>query len=346
VNKKLDRAIGLNLGLSYAMLYQHAEQAQGSRNASGGNFRFFGRWNVLDRGGKHPGFLGFRAETQHPFTTIPPSGLGDKLGSLWGTAFGFDQQNFSLVQLWWEQHIFRDRLGLRVGKIDQSDIFATYRFDNFNTDFLNSAFSDNPGIAFPDEGLGFIFSIMPRDWFYLTFGLGDANARNTTAGFTTLLNQGEFFYALELGYTPKYQRPGERAYKVTFWQAEAREKAKEPSGRGVALTFEQEIGHGLVPFFRYAFADGKATDVRHFLSAGIGLERPFKRTGDLVGLAFAWGQPQDRKLRDQYGLEAFYRVQVFPYIQLTPDLQVIFNPSKNRQDSTIVVLGLRTRVLF
>jgi len=67
---------------------------------------------------------------------------------------------------------------------------------------------------------------------------------------------------------------------------------------------------------------------------------------DLIGVAFAWGQPQDRTLRDQYVLEAFYRVQVFPYIQLTPDLQVIFNPSKNRNDSTIVILGLRTRVLF
>jgi hypothetical protein len=66
VNKKLDRAIGLNLGLSYAMLYQHAEQAQGSRNASGGNFRFFGAGTSWIEAANIQGFWDFFLKPSMP----------------------------------------------------------------------------------------------------------------------------------------------------------------------------------------------------------------------------------------------------------------------------------------
>ena len=112
------------------------------------------------------------------------------------------------------------------------------------------------------------------------------------------------------------------------------------------MTLEQELGCGLVPFCRYSFADGEATDLRQLAFGGLGLEKPFRRKDDLIGLGFAWGQPRKRSLPDQYVLEAFYCVQVFPYVQVTPDLQVIFNPSQNPDKSTIMVLGLRTRALF
>ena len=44
--------------------------------------------------------------------------------------------------------------------------------------------------------------------------------------------------------------------------------------------------------------------------------------------------------------EAFYRVQLTPATQLTPDLQIIFNPVDNPEENAIAVGGIRLRTLF
>ncbi len=58
------------------------------------------------------------------------------------------------------------------------------------------------------------------------------------------------------------------------------------------------------------------------------------------------GEPQNRSLRDQYVLEAFHRIQVFPNIQLTPGYQVIINPSLNPGQDVVGVFEIRFRLLF
>ena len=44
--------------------------------------------------------------------------------------------------------------------------------------------------------------------------------------------------------------------------------------------------------------------------------------------------------------ESFYRVAVTPFTHLTPDLQVIFNPSKNPAEDMIAVGSIRLRTIF
>jgi porin len=255
--------------------------------------------------------LGFLTETQHRFTEIPPDDLGQRLGSLWPTSESFGEQQYALVELWWEQHIFRDGLTMRVGKIEPKDFFDVFRYESFTQDFLNFAFTENPAIAFPDEGLGCAVGLKPWKWIYLNVGLSDANSKNTTSGFSTFFSRGEFFYGVELGVTPRWRRLGKGAYKITFWQVDATSKADEPSGRGLSLTLEQEIGHGLVPFCRYSYADGEATDLRQLVFWGLGLEKPFQRRDDLAALGLAWGQPQDQSLPDQIILKLFTASRFF-----------------------------------
>jgi porin len=55
-------------------------------------------------------------------------------------------------------------------------------------------------------------------------------------------------------------------------------------------------------------------------------------------------------LRDESGLEAFYDIAITPWLQLTPDIQVI-RPAQqetlSREDvHTATVLGLRLRMVF
>jgi len=66
---------------------------------------------------------------------------------------------------------------------------------------------------------------------------------------------------------------------------------------------------------------------------------------DLAGLSLAWGQPSVSGIRDQYVVEAFYRLQLTPELQLTPDIEFIVNPSFNPTEDLIVVFGLRARLV-
>jgi porin len=87
-------------------------------------------------------------------------------------------------------------------------------------------------------------------------------------------------------------------------------------------------------------------DVRQNFSFGVGLEEPFGQNADLIGIGFSWGQPANRALRDQYTLEAFYRVLITPHTHLTPDVQVIVDPSEEPDRDVVTVFGLRLRTLY
>ena len=347
LTRELRDTIGLDLGLNYTGLYQKSDEALPGKQseASGGDLDFFGRWNLFNQGGSWPGALVFATEARHRYSNIPPSQLGEEIGSLWGTVVNFDTQDFALKQLYWEQGSYEDRLIYRGGKIDPSDIYDGGRFVSSNYAFLSPAFSDTMTMPLPAPGLGLAAAVYPSANTYIMGGVHDANGDANSFG---QLDRGEFFTAIELGATPNYGRPGAGLYHVTLWHSDKREKAKAPSGRGIAFTLEQELGPdgNIVPFVRYSYADGGATAIRQTFAVGLGLEEPFGYSSDLIGIGFSWGEPTDTTLNDQYVLEAFYRFYVTPLTHITPDLQVILDPAKNPTEDMLVVGSVRLRTLF
>ena len=345
--RQLEQTLGLELGLNYTVLYQDADASLPGRpsEAAVGDIDLFGRWNLVNRDGPWPGALVFFTENRHRFTDIPPSALGAAIGSLWGTTNGFSRQDFALTQLYWEQGSREDQLVYRLGKMDPESIYDRARYVSANEAFLNQAFSTTLAMPVPTTGLGAALAISPFTNTYVVGGVHDANGDKTSFGD---IDKGELFAAIEFGVAPGHGKPGAGLYHVTLWHSDAREVADTPSGHGIALTLQQEFGPDgkIVPFFRYSYGDGGATPVRQAIATGLGFEEPFGQNNDLIGLGFSWGQPADTSLRDQYVLEAFYRFQVTPHTNLTPDLQVIFDPSENPAEETIVVGGMRLRTLF
>ena len=63
----------------------------------------------------------------------------------------------------------------------------------------------------------------------------------------------------------------------------------------------------------------------------------------IAGVGAGWARPTDGDLRDETILEAFYRLQLLPNVRITPDVQVIFDPSNAPEDDVLGVFGLRFR---
>lgn len=344
---RLIQTIGLDLSLNYTTLYQSADTSLPGRQsqAAVGDIDFFGRWDLVNRGGPWPGALVFFTEYRQRYTKIPPSDLGEAIGSLWGTTDAFSMQDYALTQLYWEQGSREDGLVYRLGKMDPTSIYDRSRYVSANEAFLGKAFSTTLAMPVPSTGLGGAMAISPMPNTYIVGGVHDANGSKTSFG---EIEKGELFTAIEFGVAPRHGKPGAGLYHVTFWHSDERVEESVPSGRGIALTLQQELGSdgNIVPFFRYSYGEGGATPVRQAIALGLGLEEPFGQNNDLIGLGFSWGQPTDRTLQDQYVLEAFYRLQVTPHTNLSPDLQVIFDPSENPSEDKIIVGSARLRTLF
>lgn len=59
-----------------------------------------------------------------------------------------------------------------------------------------------------------------------------------------------------------------------------------------------------------------------------------------------WVNPTDSALDDEYVAEVFYRIQLTRNAQLTPDLQLIANPSNAPDDDLLGIFGVRLRTAF
>lgn len=344
-NDMLNEAVGLDLGIAYTALYQYATSDGVPHEGASGDFDFFGSWHLVGQEGKNAGHLTFATEGRHAFTTYTPSEIGPGIGSLWGTADGFNTQEFSLTQLWWSQQLLRDRFRLRIGKLDQGTFIDNNRFKSASFYFLNRAFSSNPTLPFPASGLGIGGRYVVADSVQISFGYSNANAVKTEIDFDTM-DEHEYFGTAEFRYSPKILNRGKGNYRLTAWHVDERKKAGIPSGYGLSLSLDQEIGNGLIPFFRYGIANGGVTATRQMLSGGIGIESPFGIKEDLVGIGIAWGNPKVSFWRDQYVAEIFYRNQFTPNIRLTPGYQIIIHPSNAPDDDAVSVFELRLRLTF
>lgn len=346
-NKRLEDAMGLKIGAAYTTAYQRASDGD-EKDAASGDADLFARWRVF--GGPKDGtrsMLGVNSEYRHDFGEQVPRDLSGQFGSLWRTTNGYGVQDPEITQAWWEQHLAEDKLVITVGKLDADNFYNEYRYQSDSKAFMSKAFSSNPARMHPGNGLGFnVLTRVANDW-YVSVGAQDANGNKAKSGFHTI-DEGDWFSAVEGGWTPTFENLGKGAYRLELWHTDAASIEGFPSDRGIAISCEQEVGKSYVPFFRAAWSDGDATGVTDFVAAGIGLEGVVRGKQDLTGIAVAWGRPSDSAFGDQVSGEVFHRFQLTPDIQLTLGYQYYVDPSfaPSSNDDPVGVFEIRVRIEF
>ena len=340
---RVNEHIGLQFNIDESILYQVATDSLGENDAASGLVRFYGQWELLGRGSDNPGLLVFKGENRHRMGAITPFDLGFEAGSILPTGTFFSEFDFGVTNLYWKQYFFDRQLAVAIGTIDVTDFVDVYAMLNPLTHFINLAFSTNPTIAVPNQGLGAAAGAMLTDRLYVQGGFGDANGQPTTAGFNTFFNDGEYFSYLEFGATSSQDRIYLDNIHATLWHTDARQTAGTPEGWGLAFTAQKFICAKWLPFFRFGYADGDAALMQTTFSTGLGLQRENR---DVFGIGVSWGSPADGNLRDQFTSEAFYRFQLTQFLAVTPDAQLIVDPALNPTVDVLAFFGLRLRAAF
>lgn len=249
----------------------------------------------------------------------------------------------------WEQWFLDDGLRVGAGKLTSRTFLNLNRYAvGDRDDFLTPQLVNNTVLPFTARnGMG-LFTQYHMEDAYLTGMVREADGTSEDISFDTI-DSGKWEYALELGLTPQnLLGQGEGIYRFTGYYTNSigQGAAQQPSGWGLAMSFDQDFGEDYGGFFRYTYANEDWRAFRQRIGAGIQVKHPLGYRYDRIGLAGWWAEPTDSSLSGETGLEAFWKFQLAPNIELTPDVQLIFNPQGNTSRSQVLLGGLRLRILM
>jgi porin len=342
---------GLAFGGDYHALYQQASDSPGEDTAAGGILRLFGTWTVLGKNSGDKASLVFKIENRHRLgTSITPPQLGSEIGYVGLTGIVFSDAGTLLSNFYWQQSFSSNSVAFVAGIVDATDYLNLYGLVNPWTDFSNLAFSTDPTIPVPNQGLGTAIRAMLTDSYYVLGGFADANGdpTDTSDSVDSFFSDNEYFKHIEIGWISSYDNRYTDNVHLMLWQVDEREVAQVVDGWGVAFSFSQLYGQWL-PFARAAYSDGGGGSfLERSVSVGLGYFPNVRE--DVLGVGINWGRPSEETfgsgLDDQYTAEIYYRIQLFQHATLTPDLQYLRNPALNSSEDSIWVVGLRGKLVF
>jgi porin len=251
-----------------------------------------------------------------------------------------------LGHLAWHQKLCGGRIEFSVGQLllaatlDQNDYAGWDR-----TSFAAEPLAKNPVRNFPLAGLGIDAAINVTDQFQLTFVLIDADGYPFHPDLKSFGRR--FAYIPGIIYKPTIEGLGKGRYEFNFSHTERTERFNPGQSSSVWLfSANQELSPRLAAFSRFGTGDGRRTTIQQSLVAGLVFTQAFGFNNDWLGLGFIWNDPSDGNRSDDFGMETFWRLQLTENIQLTPDLQLYFDPSNSSNGNTEAAFGLRLAMEF
>jgi len=357
--------IGLKFGFSYQLLYQSASDVLPDATydtAAGHWWGFMTKWTPFNRGKDYEGTLVFsmfdRAAVGN--NQVPSNfGIVDVGGIT--TNVEFTTWSFAIENLYWEQwlHPGKHKVMLRIGNQVVTTLLNPFRFKDSRVSFTTGPFAFHPTIPYPTFGFGAAFKWWPDEEseFYIAGSLNDMNGDPNLQGFDwSTVSRGEFFYGAEVGYYWRRDKDDFDHVHLLLFYADER-STRSPD------TLPNEAGGGLriygsrqwdrwIGFAGYTYNTAQGggvtgTFAKHTVTAGVAYRNPLSVKGEAaVGLLYMdpieeiFGDP----VRDQYGVEAYWRILLTPHIWITPGLHLVIDPALNFENDFIAIPHLKFRV--
>lgn len=342
----LYRDTGLRLGFAATALGLWANGAD-DPNGAAYDVDFMSSWTLVGRGTPDTGVLVVTGEYRGDIGSDPASAVGPQLGTLINTTNAFNDRGWVVRDAYWLQRFNDGKVRVIIGRADTSDFVGQQPMQNVNSLFVNRHVSGNASVPSPGHGATIGVSYRPTDLFYVTGGI--ANGYNvTTESELDTIGDGDFFYSAEMGWTPQVEGRGRGRYSVMVWHIDERRENgfDSPSDDGVTLVAGQQLSVRFQVWGRYAHADGGTTNVRNLAQAGLGYSGLFGSPSNMTGLTVSYAEPRLGTSRDEKMIEAFQRLQVARFTQLSAGLQLVIDPGNNPAENQAELFYIRLRHAF
>ena len=357
--------IGLKFGFSYQMLMQSASETLPESQydtAVGDWWGFLTKWTMLNRGSENEGTLVFSMFERGAVgnNAVPANfGLVD-VGSL-TTNVEFTTWDFAIENLYWEQN-FASEKGkslFRVGNQVVTTLLNPFRFKDSRVSFTTGPWAFHTTVPYPTFGFGAAFKWWPdkKAGFYVAGSLNDMNGDPNLQGFDwSTVDRGEFFYGIEIGSNRKRTKDDYDHWHLLVFYADERstrspDTLPNKAGGGFRLAGERQWDRW-VGFASYTFNTAQGGGVagtlsEHTLTAGTAYLNPFGVRGE-AAVSLLYMNPIEEifegPVRNQYGIEAYWRISLSNNIWITPGIHFVINPSLNQEDDFILIPSFKFRV--
>ena len=357
--------IGLRFGFSYQMLGQIASDVLPNADydtALGDWWGFLTKWTLIDKGGDHEGTFVFSMFDRGAVgnNAVPANfGLLD-VGSL-TTNVEYTTWSFAIENLYWEQwlHPGNDKLMFRVGNQVVTTLLNPFRFKDSRVSFTTGPWAFHPSVPYPTFGFGAAFKWFPDEdsGLYIAGSLNDMNGDPNLQGFDwSTVGRGEFFYGLEVGFNRSRSKDDfDHVHLLVFYADERSTRSPETlpnkAGGGFRILGEKQWDRW-VGFASYTFNTAEGGGVtgtlsEHVVTAGTAYLNPLNVRGKVAASVLYMNPIEeifDGPVRDQYGIETYWKILLTTNIWVTPGLHLIFNPALNQEDDFIAIGQLKFRV--
>ncbi|MEM1451806.1 MAG: hypothetical protein AAF726_16050 [Planctomycetota bacterium] len=329
-----------------------------NRAASGIGLVLEGKWEAINRGEDYQGSLTAAVDWRQAFggTSVPAFFLQDT-GSIWTTDLTVIEWDPWLSTFYWEQWFTKNRFVARVGTQAAVQIFDFFRFKDGRSSFSNSEFwFPIASTPLPGPGLGASFELWPKKDSPL-YVVGTVNDLNFEVGksfaWDEAFRRGEFFYGLEVGYNwGTFPTNFDHLHAQIFYADEASTlPAGLPSKSGAGFKIRgSKQWDRVVGFASYTNNNAQGgpfgiTLLENAATAGVAYLRPLDIRGE-ISIGANWGQPFSsfagaapvfQGLKDQYGIETYWKLLLTPDVWITPGIQLVFDPALNPDVSTLAI---------
>jgi len=357
--------IGLKFGFSYQMLAQSASDTLPESTydtALGDWWGFMTLWTLLNRGSENEGALAFSMFERGGVgnNAVPANfGLVD-VGSL-TTNVEFTTWDFAIENLYWQQNIATEKSKsfFRVGNQVVTVLLNPFRFKDTRSSFTTGPWGFHPTIPAPTFGFGAAFKWWPdkKSGFYVAGSLNDMNGDPNLQGFDwSTVSRGEFFYGLEIGSNHKRAKDDYDHWHFQVFYADERstrspDTLPNKAGGGFILAGEKQWDRW-VGFASYTFNTAQGGGIggtlsKHTLTAGVAYLNPFAVRGE-AAVSLLYMNPIDEifegPVRNQYGIEMYWKISLSNNIWISPGIHFVFNPSLNPDDDFVAMPMFKFRV--
>ena len=297
---------------------------------------------MLGRQTPNVGSLVVKGEQRHKIgTSIAPSGLGPAVGYLGLTSIGFQDVDWFMPVLYWEQFFHDGRGGFIFGRVDPTDFTDICGYANQWRAFQNASVLVSSSIAYPDPGMAIGLGHKIGDDVYVGVSTHDANGSATHIKF---FEKGEFFTQAYVSWSPNARKERySKAIGMTAWHSDFRSQRDISESYGLALSANWLFAKRWAPFFRTAWSEGNGPIANANVNAGLQFLKP--DSDDVLGLGWSWQKLANRNLGQQNTIELFWRKSIASNIEITPSIQVLIDPALT-DDNAVTLFGLRSRFTF
>ncbi len=112
------------------------------------------------------------------------------------------------------------------------------------------------------------------------------------------------------------------------------------------LVADQRLTESAQVFGRYAYSDGKTTNVRQLVQGGVGVNGLFGHDEDLTGLAISYARPRPTASRCEKVIELFHRIQATRHSRFSLGGQLVIATGNAPGESAKGLFYARLRTSF